>query len=160
MKTEAEAGRAVAKHADAVRRICFLHLKNYHDVEDVFQTVFLRYILCPEAFESDAHERAWLIRVAINCCKDVFKSFYRRMVVSFEDVETEPLYIEQSREVLDAIMQLPIKYRDVIYLSYYEGYTGAEIAKILGRNENTIYTWLSRAKSVLRESLGGDALER
>ena len=61
-----------------------------------------------------------------------------------------------SKEVLEAVLKLPEKYRDVIYLFYYEGYTAVQIAKILGKKENTVYTWLSRAKDILREKLGGE----
>ena len=157
MRTEAEAGRAVKKYADTVRRVCFMHLKNYSDVEDVFQDVFMKYLLHDRPFESDAHERAWLIRVAINSCKDVLKSFFRRKVVSLDDIGTEPFYVqEDNAHILDAVLKLSENYKNVIYLFYYEGYSAVEIAKMLNRRENTIYTWLSRAKSKLRESLGGE----
>ncbi|MDR0220728.1 MAG: sigma-70 family RNA polymerase sigma factor [Lachnospiraceae bacterium] len=153
---KAEAGRAVEKYADTVRRICFIHLKNPADVEDVFQDVFLKYLLHGGTFENDDHERAWLIRVAINSCKDLLKSFFQRKVVPLEEAG-EPSYIaDENRGVLEAVLKLPDKYKDVIYLFYYEGYTAVEIAKILGKNENTIYTWLSRAKANLKEALGGE----
>ena len=157
MRNEAEAGRAVEKYADTVRRVCFMHMKNYSDVEDVFQDVFLKYILYEQPFENDDHEKAWLIRVAINSCKDVLKSFSRRMVQSFEDVDAEPLYIQdEDKGVLDAILRLPDNYKNVIYLFYYEGYTAVEIARILNKRENTIYTWLSRAKAKLEADLGSE----
>lgn len=157
MKNEAEAGRVIEKYADTVRRICFIHLHNYNDVEDVFQDVFLKYILYDKPFENEEHERAWLIRVAINACKDVFKSFFRQKVCSLEEVDREPLFIQdESRGVLEAVLKLPEHYKNVIYLFYYEGYSAVEIAKMLGRKENTIYTWLSRARSELKERLGGD----
>jgi RNA polymerase sigma-70 factor (ECF subfamily) len=157
MRTEVEAGRAVEKYADTVRRVCFMHLKNHSDVEDVFQEVFLKYILHDRPFESDDHERAWLIRVAINACKDVLKSFFRRRVLSLEDVEPEPFTIQDERqEILDAVLKLPDNYKNVIFLFYYEGYTAVEIAKILNKRENTIYTWLSRAKAKLKDTLGGE----
>ncbi len=63
---------------------------------------------------------------------------------------------DPSKEVLEAVLRLPEKYRDVIYLFYYEEYTAVEIAKILKKKENTVYTWLSRAKDILREKLGGE----
>jgi RNA polymerase sigma-70 factor (ECF subfamily) len=85
MRTEFEAGRAVEKYADTVRRICFIHLKNFSDVEDVFQNVFLKYLLHNKPFDSDEHERAWLIRVAVNSCKDLLKSFFRRKVFSLNE---------------------------------------------------------------------------
>lgn len=150
--------RALDLYADTVRRICFIHLKNKADTEDVFQEVFLKYILCGRLFESDAHEKAWLIRVAVNQYKDVLKGFFRRNVYSLDDMELEPsIEIDDTgRELLNAVLRLPDKYRDVIYLCYYEGYTAAEAAKLLEQRENTVYTWLTRGKKQLRELLGGD----
>ena len=157
MKSSSEADRAVEKYADTVRRVCFMHLKNKSDIEDVFQEVFLKYILHDDPFESEEHEKAWIIRVTINACKDVFKSFFRRNVCSLEEIETEPFYIqEENRFLLDSVLKLPDHYKNVIYLFYYEGYSAVEIAKILNKRENTIYTWLSRAKSKLKEELGGE----
>jgi RNA polymerase sigma-70 factor (ECF subfamily) len=162
MKSEAEATRALDLYADTIRRICFIHLKNHADVEDVFQEVFLKYILYERLYESDAHEKAWLIRVTINQCKDVLKSFFRRKVYSLNEIEMEPTYEfdDTCNEVLNAVLSLPDKYRDVIYLHYYEGYTAVEIAKLLDRRENTVYTWLTRGKSKLKELLGGDSFGR
>nr|WP_308628340.1 RNA polymerase sigma factor [uncultured Eisenbergiella sp.] len=157
MHKEAEVNRALDLYADTVRRICFMYLKNDADVEDVFQEVFLKYLLHPSSFESDAHEKAWLIRVTINVCKDVLKSFFRRRVRSLEEINTEPFYMqEEEKELLEVVLQLPPKYRNVIYLFYYEGYTAVEIAGILKRSENTIYTWLDRARKELRKQLGGE----
>lgn len=157
MRNEAEANQALALYADTVRRICFMHLKNHADVEDVFQDVFLKYVLHEQPFESDAHEKAWLIRVSINACKDVLKSFLRKKVYSIEDINVEPFYIqEDEKELLGMVFSLPQKYRDVIYLFYYEGYAAVEIARILKKNENTIYTWLDRARKELKTQLGGE----
>ena len=161
MRNEAEASRALELYADTVRRICFIHLKSYADVEDVFQEIFLKYILYERPFENDAHEKAWIIRVSINACKDVLKNFFRRNVISFDKLYEEPIYLqEQESEVLDAVLRLPEKYRNTIYLHYYEGYSAVEIARILGKKENTIYTWLDRARKKLKEILGGELIER
>lgn len=160
MRNETEASNAIGKYADTVRRVCFMHLKNYSDAEDVFQDVFLKYVLHDKPFESDAHEKAWLIRVAINSCKDVLKSFFRRKVYSLDDVDIGEYYIQdESREIFEALLQLPAHYRNVIYLFYYEGYTAVEIAKIINKNENTIYTWLSRARTRMKNILGGESFE-
>jgi RNA polymerase sigma-70 factor (ECF subfamily) len=159
MRNEAAVNRALELYADTVRRICFIHLKNHADVDDVFQDVFLKYLLHDNPFESDAHEKAWLIRVAINTCKDVLKSFFRKNVTSFDELYDEPFHFhEQESEVLDAVLKLPEKYRDVIYLHYYEGYSAVEIAKITGKKVNTIYTWLDRARKNLKDSLGGESI--
>ena len=157
MRNEAEVNRAIDLYADTVRRICFLYLKNDADVDDIFQEVFLKYLLHPSSFESDAHEKAWLIRVSINACQDLLKSFFRRRVRSIEEVTTEPFYLqEEDKGLLDAVFRLAPKYRNTIYLCYYEGYTAVEIAGILKRSENTIYTWLDRARKELKKQLGGE----
>ncbi len=157
MRSEAEVNHAVEKYADMVQRICFVHLKNQADTEDVFQNVFLKYMLHDEAFFDDEHEKAWLLRVSINACKDYLKSFFRRNVVSLETVyEMEAVVPEDHREVLEAVLSLPDKYKDVIYLHYYDGYSAAEIGKILGKRENTVYSLLSRGRKLLKEKLGGD----
>lgn len=137
-----------------------IHLKNYADTEDIFQTVFLKYVLSSVSFENEEHERAWFIRVTINACKDLLKNFFRSHTVSIEEVLEQPAEIEQDhREVLEAVLSLPARYRDVVYLYYYEEYTAPQIGRILGKNVNTIYTLLNRAKKILREKLGGDADE-
>ncbi|HIY07204.1 MAG TPA: RNA polymerase subunit sigma-24, partial [Candidatus Evtepia faecigallinarum] len=71
MRSEQEAIRAIERYGDTVRRLCMMHLKNHADTEDIFQTVFLNYVLSSVSFESDEHEKAWLIRVTINACKDL-----------------------------------------------------------------------------------------
>lgn len=159
MKSESEVNRAMERYADTVRRICFIHLKNNADVEDVFQDVFLKYILYEKEFESDAHEKAWLIRVSINTCKDLLRSPFRSRVCSIEDVEIGEWHIqEEESDLLNSILHLPSKYRNVLYLFYYEGYTAVEIAGIMQRRENTIYTWLDRARKALKKQLGGEPI--
>jgi len=161
MRNEQAAKLAIEKYADMVRRLCFVHLKNHHDAEDIFQDVFLKYVLCDTEFQSDTHEKAWLIRVTINACRDTLKSFFRKKTSSFEDLLYEPVYIDDSKkEVLDAVLKLPDKYKDVVYLFYFEGYSALEISAMLKRKENTIYTWLSRAKALLKISLGGEFFEQ
>jgi len=163
MKSERKVRLAIEKYSDTIRRICFIHLKNYHDSEDVFQDVFLKYVLSEVEFENAEHEKAWLIRVTINACKDTVKSFFRKKVISIDDIIDNGILEfhaeENNKEILKAVFELPPKYRDIIYLFYYEGYTAVEIAKILNKNENTIYTWLSRARQKLKERLDGDIFE-
>lgn len=157
MRTEAEANRALSLYADTVRRVCLLHLRNHADVEDVFQDVFLKYVLFEQPFQNTEHEKAWLLRVAINRCNDVSRGFFRRRVASLDSVVYEPFgFDEQESEVLGAVLKLPAKYKDVIYLHYYEGYSAIEIAQIMNKNENTIYTWLKRARAQLKDVLGGE----
>ena len=160
MRSEQEANRAIEQYADTVRRICMVHLKNYTDTEDVFQTVFLKYVQSAIQFESDEHERAWLIRVTINACKDLLKSFFRSRTLSIDQlIEQAAELPPDNRKVLEAVLSLPAKYRDVVYLHYYENYTAPQISRILGKNVNTVYTLLTRSKKMLKEKLGGDEYE-
>ncbi|MFG6358520.1 MAG: sigma-70 family RNA polymerase sigma factor [Acetatifactor sp.] len=157
MKSPEDMNRAVEQYADMVQRICLVHLRNREDTEDVFQNVFLKYMLYRGDFENSEHEKAWLIRVTINACTDWLRSLSRRRCLPLDAALKEcGASDDSSREVLEAVLQLPDKYRRVIYLFYYEGYSAIEIAGILGRKENTVYTWLSRAKAILRDKLGGE----
>lgn len=158
MRSEQEVNRAIERYADTVQRLCIVYLKNHADTEDVFQTVFFRYCLSPVVFESDEHEKAWLIRVTINACKDWLKSFFRSRTVSLEEIIELPSEVPQeNRDVLEAVLSLPAKYRDVVYLHYYEQCTAPQIGEILRKNVSTVYTLLTRAKERLREKLGDGA---
>ena len=84
MRSEQEVNRAVETYSNMIRRLCMLHLKNHADTEDIFQTVFLKYVLSSVSFEDEAHEKAWFIRVTINACKDLLKSFFRSHVTSLD----------------------------------------------------------------------------
>jgi RNA polymerase sigma factor (sigma-70 family) len=159
MRSEAEANRVIAQYADMVRRICLLHLKNQADMEDIFQTVFLKYVLYSGVFENDTHEKAWLIRVTINACKDLLKSFFHQKTVPLDLIPKTAATRQEDKDVLEAVLSLPPKYKNIIYLHYYEGYSAVEIARILEKNENTVYSRLSRARQLLKEKLGGEALE-
>lgn len=157
MRSEQEVNRAVEQYADMIRRICILHLKNYDDTQDIFQNVFLKYALSSVVFESEEHEKAWLIRVATNACRDLLRDFFRKNTVPLEEIsEYGEEEKTENREVLEAVLSLPSKYKNVVYLHYYEGYTAGEISKILGKNVNTVYTYLNRARKLLAEKLGGD----
>ncbi len=159
MRSEQEVNRAVEQYADTVQRICMVHLKNHDDTEDIFQTVFLKYALSSASFESEEHEKAWIIRVTINACKDFLKSFFRRRTVPLDEIIEQPAAVSDHRDVLEAVLSLPLKYKEAVYLHYFEGYSAPQISRILGKNVNTVYTLLNRAKLLLKESLGGDRYE-
>lgn len=127
------------------------------DAEDIFQNVFLKYLLSSTVFENEEHEKAWFIRVTINACKDLLRSFFRSHTVSLEELTDQPAeFTPENTELLEAVLSLPAKYKDVVYLHYYEGYTAAEIGHIIRKKANTIYTLLNRSRKLLKEKLGGD----
>ena len=159
MRSDIEVAQAIELHADTVKRLCMVYLKNNADAEDIFQTVFLKYALSDAAFESPEHESAWIVRVTINACKDLLRSVFRRKTVSLDQVAGLPEIADPvHREVLEAVLSLPEKYRVAIYLHYYEGYTAPEIGKITGRNVNSVYTLLNRGKRMLKEALEDEGI--
>ena len=156
MRSEQEVNIAIEQYSDLVLRLCMVNLKNSADAEDIFQNVFLKYALSSVAFQSAEHEKAWFIRVTINACRDLLKSFFRSRTVPLEELSDYAPDISPERyAVMEALWALPKQYRDVIYLHYYEGYTAPEIAGLLKRNLNTVYTHLNRGKELLKQSLGG-----
>ena len=157
MRSEQEVNHAIALYADMVFRLCMVNLRNHADAEDVFQTVFLKYTLNCKPFQSAEQEKAWLIRVTLNECRDRLKSFFRKNTVPLEEAET--VISPEHSIVLDAVRSLPKDYRNAVYLHYYEGYTAPEIATILNKNPNTVYTHLTRGRNMLKEILGGEADE-
>ena len=158
MRSEAEVNRVIEEYADTVKRVCFLYLKNHTDTEDIFQKVFLKYALSSAVFENPEHEKAWFIQRSIKECKDLLKSFFKRQTMPLE-AALEQMHNDNNEhlEVMEAVLKLPPKYRNVIYLHYYEGYSAPQIGEILSKNVNTVYTLLTRARDLLRKELGGDS---
>ncbi len=160
MRSEKDTIRVIEQYSDMIRRICLLHLKNQTDTEDVFQEVFLKYVLSSQPFESAEHEKAWFIRVTLNTCKDFLKSLFRHPTVPFDVLSEEAARVEpENLEVLEAVLCLPQKYKTALYLHYFEGYTAKEIGMLLNKKENTIYSLLSRGRELLRRELGGNSNE-
>lgn len=160
VRSEQDTNEAIVLYSNMIRRICFYHLKSNADTEDVFQNVFLKYLLYDKPFADAEHEKAWFIRVTINACKDHLKLLSRRRTESLETLTEKAAHMDpEHKEVLDAVLGLPAKYKDAIYLHYYEGYSALEIAAIMQTKENTVYSLLSRGRSMLKEKLGGDGLD-
>lgn len=159
MRSDLEVAQAIDRYADTVKRLCMVYLKNAADSEDIFQTVFLKYALHRAAFESPEHENAWFVRVTINACKDVIRNLFRSKTLPLEEVAGLPEMTQPAhREVLEAVLSLPEKYRVAIYLHYYEGYTAPEIGKLTGRNVNTVYTLLNRGRNMIKEALEDEGI--
>lgn len=133
-----------------VYRIAMLMLNNVSDAEDAVQNVFLKYIEKGSSFEDIEHEKAWFITVTRNYCKDQLKNFWKRNV-DMGDIPEQIQEEEQDNELLEHIMKLPDKYKEVIYLFYYEDYSIKEMSKILDRKESTIQTQLKSARDKLKK---------
>lgn len=150
----AEAERLVNAYSDLILRLSYTYLKSTQDGEDIVQTVLLKLLTGDRAFDSPEHEKAWVIRAAVNACKDELRA-YRRKAVPLEEAEQAPAPEPPRSDVLDAVMELPEKYREAIYLFYYEGYSIDEIAALTGRSGAAVSAHLSRGRKQLRTMLGG-----
>jgi RNA polymerase sigma-70 factor (ECF subfamily) len=142
-----------SKYFKTIYHICYAYMKNSADAEDMVANTFLQLMQCSKPFENDEHIKAWLIRTAGNICKNELKSHKRKNlnIDDYEYLETEN--IAENNDVLDSVLNLPEKYKTVIYLFYYEGYQTAEIAEILKKREGTIRSLLSRGREMLRSVL-------
>lgn len=148
-----EAERLVNTYADLILRLSYTYLKETQDAQDICQTVFLKFLEKPRTFTSPEHEKAWVIRCAVNACKDVLKSHWRKTTVTLDAALHVPAPVPEEGSLLAALELLPPKYRVVIYLYYYEGYAAKEIADILGLRPATVNTQLSRGRAQLKNIL-------
>ena len=160
MRDARDIERAMTACADTVWRACLVYLPP-SEAEDVFQETFLKYALHDAPFRDGEHVRAWLVRVAINGCKDALKSARRRDVsldermerLGDEGVGAEAPSDAGVREVLSALDALGDPPKTQLYLSLCEGYSAREISRICDMPEGTVYSWISRGKKRLREVL-------
>ena len=158
-RTDKEIADIYERHGKMLYRICFAYMKNAADTEDAVQNTFFQLIKTAPFFENAAHEKAWLIRTASNICKNELKS-WRRKAENIEDhYELAGAESINSGDVLRAVLELPDQYKTVVYLYYYEGYTGPEIAQILKKPKSTIRNHLHEARVLLKGRLGDDFLE-
>lgn len=142
---------AVSRHGPMVYRMAYAMTHCRHDADDIYQEVFLRYHRSAPVFEAEEHERAWLLKVTANCAKTLFLSPWRRRIVPLEDVYTYETPEETAVE--EAMARLSVKYRGVVHLHYFEGYSTEEIGQILGRKPSTVRAQLTRARQKLAELL-------
>lgn len=144
-------------YGDMIYRLALVRTKNAADAEDVVQEVFLRCLKHNPVFQSAEHQKAWLIKVTLNCSKTLLGSAFRRHSVP-EDAMGELSSEDETPDstVYDAVLKLPEKYRTAIHLYYYEDYSVREIASAMRATESTVKSWLHRARGMLKETLGGD----
>ena len=145
------------RHIDMIYRLCFSFLKNKEDTEDAVQSVFVKYLKIRKKFENEHHEKAWFIVTASNICKDMLRQSWRRNI-SVETYDAIPDTEDPTdNEVYMAILDLPYKYKTVVYLYYSDGYKTHEIAEMLHKPSSTIRNHLTEARRHLKKILGGNS---
>ena len=141
------------KYMDTIYRVAYSWTKNSDDANDVTQDVLIQLYKTTKEFESDSHVKNWLIKVTVNQCKMLFRSPWRKMEDIGEYADTLGFEEKSHLDLFRAVMNLDKKYRVPLLLFYYEGYSTAEIASILGIPEKTVSTRLFRAKARLKDDL-------
>lgn len=142
--------QAIDIYGDMVTKICIMNLKNLEDAKDCFQEVFIKLYKHGMIDDKD-HLKHWLIRVTINTCKDYRKLFYKN-ILNIDDIVVKSN--DHPYVLLPVLLELPERYKNILYLYYYEGYKVDEIAYILHMNSNTIKTRLNRGRELLKKKVG------
>lgn len=151
--TREQMERIIGRYSGTVYRLAFAQTRSHSDADDVYQEVFLRYVRKLPEFENEQHEKAWFLRVTVNCCKKLWASAYRRKSVPLE----EGLSYEEpeSSGLREELLKLPKKYGVVLHLHYWEGMTAVEIGKLLGLRPASVRSRLSRARNMLKLQMEG-----
>lgn len=146
----------IDSYSDMITRIACTNLTNLSDVQDVLQDVFIKLLKYGKPFADRNHEKAWIIRVTVNTCRDYNKSFWRTNV---DLVQEQIIHVRdrvEKNELIATVRSIPHKYANVIYLHYYEGYSVAEISELLGKKKNTVLSHLRRGRILLKSVLEGE----
>ncbi len=146
--------RLVKKYYEDIKRVAFAGTRDIYDAEDITQTAFMKLFNTSEIFEDDENIKMWLIRIAINEYKSLWRSPWKSKVDYYiPDRKTEGGRDEDRTRVMEAVLKLKQKYREVIHLFYYEDYTAKEIGEMLGISETTVFKRLQRAREKLKDSI-------
>lgn len=149
MESDPIIDHVIHKYYDLVYKLAYARMRNQYDAEDILQEVFLRYIRRRPEFMGEEHEKAWFLRVTINCSKNLFASFTKTSTVTLFD---HNLGITDEEKVLEEFLaKLPMKYRTVIHLFYYEDLKILDIAELLNLKESTVKIQLTRARRLLKK---------
>lgn len=147
-----QAGHILQTHGNSILRIAYSYLQNMSDAEDILQDTLIQFLRTAPVFENITHEKAWLMRVAINLSKNKIK--YRK---TRETIELNDTLISEEKSdlsfVWEAVNSLPVKYREIIHLYYHEGYSATQIASLLQQKETTIRSFLQRGRNLLKKIL-------
>ena len=149
------------RNVDDIFGLCFSYLRNIHDCEDAVSAVFEKFINKKPIFETEKNEKAWLVVTACNQCKSMLRYSLRHPKIDISTVqEAEYWDNNENREMLELVMKLPEKYRIVLYLYFYIGYSLAEISKLTNVNESTVRSRLFYGKNKLKKLMGGNDYEK
>lgn len=143
---------AVLKYSDTLYKVCIVMLCNEQDAQDAIQDTFCRYLERKPEFRDEEHEKAWLIRVATNICRDMIRFRIRHPKIAIDEIENT-LAAPEQKETLRELLELPVRQKTVIYLHYVEGYQIKEIADIFRITESAVKMRLLRGRKQMRDAI-------
>lgn len=151
----------IDEYSGMLYKLAYFQLKNFQDAEDVVQETFYQYIRTSPVFENREHEKAWFMKVTLNGCRKLFRcAWYRHRdilppqeVTAESSMEKDYLERERRQELLNAVFSLPVKYREILHLFYFEDFSVKQIVEVTGRKESTVTSQLTRGRELLRKKL-------
>jgi RNA polymerase sigma-70 factor, ECF subfamily len=152
--TDDQINNVLTRYSNMVYRLALSRTKNISDAEDITQEVFLRLVNKKPQFVSEEHRKAWLITVTVNCSKKLLTSAWFRRTSPLEG--ELPFEVKEESDVYYAVLGLPLKYRTIIHLFYYEDLSIKQISEVLIMKEPTVKSQLSRARQILKNKLKGE----
>lgn len=152
-QSDEEIEKTVNAYGDMLFKLCFTILKNNSDAQDAVSEALIKFMTFEKSFESEEHKKAWLIRVATNVCRDMLRFYKARSYVNIEEIN---VYCreEGEAEIVNELLNLPLKYRTAVYLFYIEGYKTAEIAKMLSISPSAVRKRLQHGREMLKIQYG------
>ncbi|RXI98603.1 sigma-70 family RNA polymerase sigma factor [Anaerobacillus alkaliphilus] len=150
----------MTQYGEEIKRLIYTYTKNWAQADDLTQDVFVQIYMKLDQFTGKSAIRTWIYSIAINRCKDFKKSWHFKNMQLFEKVisftkadnrtpEVEAIQKDDDNFLMDKVMSLPIKYREVILLFYYKEFSVEEISVVTGINQGTVKTRLKRAREKL-----------
>lgn len=153
MRTDEEMKEIYHLYGDSVFKLALAYVKDYDTAQDIMQNVFIKYLLTSKHFRDKEHEKAWLLRVTKNECKMHIRLVWNSRRTSIDEITDKTYEAADADGVIDRVLALPLPYRMVIHLYYYEGYSVNEIAAIVGKKPGTVTSLMCRARKMLKEDL-------
>lgn len=157
LRSKKELSEIYERQVDMIYRVCFMYFNgNDSDIEDAIQTTFLKLLKASTQFENTEHEKAWLIVTTSNVCRNMLSSTWKKRVeLDSEKLERQSISAKIDK-TLEYVMELPDKYKAAVYMFYYEGYSCKEIAKSMGKTENSVWGYLNKGRKLLKAMIKED----
>ncbi|WP_124222085.1 RNA polymerase sigma factor [Aquisalibacillus elongatus] len=160
----------IDSYGEELKRLIFTYVKNYAQTDDIFQEVLIKVYQNFDTFQGNSSLKTWLYRITINKCKDYLRSPFHKIISHYQEevgtyhnvpsAEQQAISNEQEKIVVNAILTLPVKYREIFVMKFYQSFSIKQISEALNINESTVKSRIMRGKKKVQKKIGGDILEQ